>query len=75
MVPEQDKKVYVDLGQKVKALREKKGLSLRQLAAICDTEHNKIHGIEAGTLNFRFSTIIKIAKGLDVSLNELIKPQ
>jgi len=74
MVPEEDKIVYIELGKKIKALREKKGLSLRQLSAICDTEHNKIHAIEAGTLNFRFSTIIKIANGLDIPISELINP-
>ena len=68
------KKVYIDLGKRVKAKREEKGLSLRQLAALCDTEHAKISAIEGGKLNFRFSTIIKIASGLETPLDELMKP-
>jgi len=71
---ELDNKVYIELGKNVKAKRQELGLSLRQLAALCDTEHAKISAIEGGKLNFRFSTILKIAKGLDTPLNELFKP-
>lgn len=69
-----DKKVYIELGKNIKAKRLEKGLSLRELAAISDTEHAKISAIEGGKLNFRFSTILKIAKGLETPLNELLKP-
>lgn len=74
MVPIDDKIVYVHLGERIKKARTDKGLSLRELAAICDVEHNTIHEIERGTLNFRFSTIIKISKGLEIPLFELLKP-
>jgi transcriptional regulator with XRE-family HTH domain len=69
-----DKIVYVHLGEKIKKARTERKLSLRELAAICDVEHNTIHEIEKGTLNFRFSTIIKISKGLEIPLFELFKP-
>ena len=74
MVPGDDKIVYVHLGEKIKQARTQKKLSLRELAAICDVEHNTIHEIERGTLNFRFSTIIKISKGLAIPLHELLNP-
>lgn len=74
MVPGDDKIVYVHLGEKIKQARTEKKLSLRELAAICDVEHNTIHEIERGTLNFRFSTIIKISKGLEIPLYELLNP-
>lgn len=75
MVPDEDKKVFIDIGKRVKSLRESKGLSLRQLAAIADVEHTKIHSLEAGNLNFTFSTLIKIAKGLESQVSDFIKPQ
>lgn len=71
---ELDKKVYIELGKNIKAKRQEKGLSLRELAAICDTEHAKISAIEGGKLNFRFSTLLKIAAGLETPLYELLKP-
>jgi len=74
MVSGDNKIVYVHLGEKIKKARTERKLSLRELAAICDVEHNTIHEIEKGTLNFRFSTIIKIAKGLEIPLFELLKP-
>lgn len=74
MVPGDDKIVYVHLGEKIKKARTERKLSLRELAAICDVEHNTIHEIEKGSLNFRFSTIIKISKGLEIPLFELLKP-
>ncbi|MBS0029473.1 helix-turn-helix domain-containing protein [Chitinophaga sp. 22321] len=73
MVPEDDKKVFIEIGKRVKSLRESKGLSLRQLAAICDVDHAKIHALEAGKLNFTFSTLIKIAKGLETQVGDFIK--
>ncbi|GEP88956.1 Helix-turn-helix domain-containing protein [Chitinophaga terrae (ex Kim and Jung 2007)] len=73
MLPDEDKKVFVEIGKRVKSLRESKGLSLRQLAAICDVDHAKIHALEAGKLNFTFSTLIKIAKGLEAHASDLIK--
>ena len=73
MLPEDDKKVFVEIGKRVKFLRESKGLSLRQLAAICDVDHAKIHALEAGKLNFTFSTLIKIAKGLETHIGNFIK--
>ena len=73
MLPEDDKKVFAEIGKRVKFLRESKGLSLRQLAAICDVDHAKIHALEAGKLNFTFSTLIKIAKGLETHIGNFIK--
>lgn len=74
MVPGDDKIIYIHLGEKIKQARTQKKLSLRELAAISDVEHNTIHEIERGTLNFRFSTIIKIAKGLEMPLSVLLNP-
>jgi len=73
MLSDEDKKVFVEIGKRVKSLRESRGLSLRQLAAICDVDHAKIHALEAGKLNFTFSTLIKIAKGLEVHASDFIK--
>lgn len=74
MVPGNDKKVFVQLGEKIKQARTEKKLSLRELADVCEVEHNTIHEIEKGVLNFRFSTIIKISKGLGIPLFELLRP-
>lgn len=59
---------------KIKSLREKLGLSQEKLARLADVSNNTIINIEAGKQqNPTVETIKKIAKALNVSVEELIK--
>jgi len=59
---------------KIKNLREKLGLSQEKLARLADVSNNTIVNIEAGKQqNPTVETIMKIAKALDVPIEELIK--
>jgi DNA-binding XRE family transcriptional regulator len=59
---------------KVKCLREKLGLSQEKLARLADVSNNTIVNIESGKQqNPTIETIKKIAKALNVSIEELIK--
>ena len=58
----------------VKKLREKKNLSQEKLARLADVSNNTIVNIEAGKQsNPTIETLLKIAKALEVDVNELIK--
>lgn len=58
---------------KIKKLREKKGLSQEKLARLADVSNNTIVNIESGKqTNPTIETVSKIAKALDVSIEELI---
>jgi len=55
-------------------MRESKGLSQEKLARLSDVANNTIVKIEAGkNKNPTLETLKKIAKALDISVDELIK--
>jgi len=60
------------LGQNIKSLREKHGLSQDRLAKLADVANNTIIKIEQGeNPNPTLETLKKIAKALDVSIDDL----
>mgnify|MGYP001591916533 FL=1 len=62
-----------NLARKVKQLREKLGLSQEKLARLADVSNNTIINIEAGKQdNPTIDTLKKVAKALDVSVEDLI---
>lgn len=62
-----------NLAKKVKQLREKLGLSQEKLARLADVSNNTVINIEAGKQdNPTIDTLKKVAKALDVSVEELI---
>jgi len=62
------------LSNNLRKLREKKGLSQDRLAKLADVANNTIIKIEQGeNINPTLETLKKVAKALDVSVDELIK--
>ena len=53
-------------GENLQKIRNNKNLSLRELAAKCDVDDSKISKIENGKFNITLSTIIELAKGLEI---------
>jgi transcriptional regulator with XRE-family HTH domain len=63
-----------NISKTVKRLREKMGISQEKLARLADVSNNTIINIEAGKQdNPTIETLKKIAKALEVSINDLIK--
>jgi len=62
------------LSKNLKRLREKKGLSQDRLAKLADIANNTVIKIEQGeNINPRLDTLKKIAKALEVSVDDLIQ--
>lgn len=62
-----------NLAKKVRQLREKLDLSQEKLARLADVSNNTIINIEAGKQdNPTIDTLKKVAKALNVSVEELI---
>lgn len=62
------------LKENLKRLREEKGYSKMKLSAITGIHRKTIRFIEDGeTINPGVETLNALAKGLDVSINELIQ--
>lgn len=58
-------------GLKIRKAREDKGLTQAQLAEMIDMTDRTISRIEVGRVNPEFSTMVAIAKALNVSLDYL----
>src|ERR1051326_8657697 len=59
------------IGKRIKALREAKGLSQEALAGICNLHRTYIGLIERGERNLSLSTIEVVARGLEVPPSEI----
>jgi transcriptional regulator with XRE-family HTH domain len=63
-----------NIGDKIKKIRAKQGLTQDALARKAELPYTTLTKIESGVIiRPTIQTVIKIAKGLDVSIDELIK--
>ena len=58
-------------GNNLKETRLEKNLSYRQLAQRCDIDYSHISRIEKGEINIQLSTVLELAKGLEIHPQEL----
>lgn len=65
--------LYIEVGRRVVVARKAKGMSQEKLAAECDIDRSHIGFIEQGRRRPTLSTLYKIAKALDTSLENLVK--
>ena len=65
-----------ELGKRVKRLRKELGISQMELALRCEMPTtSQIGALELGESNPTLETLRKLAKGLDISLGELLGDQ
>lgn len=67
-------KEIVQFGENVRLLRAKKGLTQLDLEAATGIDRGDISRIENGRMDIQFSSIVKLAEGLEVLLHELFTP-
>jgi transcriptional regulator with XRE-family HTH domain len=60
------------VGGRVKALRQSKGLSVRALAAMCGTDYSNLSRFENGQKNLYILSLKLIAEKLEVDLKEFL---
>jgi transcriptional regulator with XRE-family HTH domain len=59
-------------GIRLKEIRNRSGLTLEQLAFDADIELSQVHRVEKGKINPTLTTLIALAKGLGITLAELV---
>lgn len=59
-------------GKKLKALREARGISQRELARMVNVHQTQISFIERGDRRASFDLMCKVAQALDVPITELV---
>ncbi|MEI6728330.1 MAG: helix-turn-helix transcriptional regulator [bacterium] len=62
----------VELGQKIREYRQKKGISQEKLALLAGLHRNYIGALERGEKNVSYTTILKILEVLEISFAELL---
>lgn len=65
--------IKVKIGDRVRELRQKKGLSQEKFSHLCDLDRTYIASIEKGNRNVSVVNIEKIAKALQITISELFK--
>ena len=61
------------LGKRIKELRLEKGLSQEKFSLLIEMDRTYFASVESGKRNISIKNIEKIAKGLDITLEELFK--
>jgi len=61
-----DNKYLLKFGKNLKRIRNGKKISQRKLAAKSKIDDSKISKIEKGQINITFTTVLALAKGLEV---------
>ena len=60
------------LGQRIKTLREERGFDQKSFAFDCDIGRTQLYMIENGKTNPRLLTLLKIAAGFEMTLEEFL---
>ena len=58
-------------GNNLRLLRKRKGLTMTELANLCDIEYRQISDIELGKINTTLSTIYLLSAALEIPVKEL----
>ena len=69
-----ERRELIDLGLIIKAKRELEGLTQHELAEKANVDRNYIGMLERGERNPSYLSLLKIAKGLNTTVYQLIKP-
>lgn len=67
-----EQKLLNDLGERLKKLRNKQGISIRELAERVDMGYTNVSNIETGKVNPKYTTLVKLAEALEVDPRELL---
>jgi transcriptional regulator with XRE-family HTH domain len=64
---------HAALGKAVEELRDEADLTQEQLADRFDSEFPSVGGIERGTSNPTYASLLRVARGLGVELSEIVR--
>ena len=60
------------IGERIRQIRNNKGLSIESLSIDCDMDPTQLSRIELGKINTSVYQIYKLCAALDVSVNEVL---
>jgi transcriptional regulator with XRE-family HTH domain len=62
---------HAALGEAIRQYREKRKLTLEQLADLADTDLTQLGGVERGTRNATYAFLLRLAAALETSVGEI----
>ena len=65
-------KILLKFAKRLTTLREKQGISIRELAIRADLEYSQVQRIEKAKVNFAYSTFVALADGLGITQSEFL---
>lgn len=71
-IPAEPQKGVEDIGQRIRNIREAKGLSLEEISNMTGFDVNFLSGIEKNEIQPQLGTVIKLSKALDSAFGRLI---
>lgn len=71
-ISKEQKEQLIKLGQRVKDIRQRKGLTLEQVAYQIGKDRQSIHRLEKGNFNPSYVYLLEVCRGLGVPLSDLI---
>lgn len=72
-MPAITKEILKEFGSRLKNIREKKGMTLLNLEVKNGVNNGDISKIEGGKINLAFTTLAKLAYGLEIKMSELVE--
>lgn len=64
--------LYMVVGQRIKTIREEKGLTQQDLADLCNFEKSNMSRIEAGRTNLTLKSLLTISEALNIQIKQLV---
>ncbi len=71
MTKSRNQNYIIAFGNNLRLLRKRRGLTMSELANLCDIEYRQISDIELGKISTSLSTIVLLAEALEISPKEL----
>lgn len=65
----------IKLGRRIKLLRNKKNMTQMDIAVLLNIDPSAVRRYEKGRVEMGFTTLMKFAEALEVTVNELIYSQ
>lgn len=66
-------KAQAKFGSNLRKIREAKGISIHELAALAALEYSQVQRIEKGKVNLQLTTLLALADGLNITPDTLLK--
>ena len=63
--------IAVDIGIRIKGIREQRNLSQLDLASLCNMDRTNISRIESGKTNLTLKSMVIICNALEIDIKEL----